>query len=273
LFALVLAALPSLLCAQGARFRPAPKYVSGGKADQAEGGRILGDFRQISIAGTYWLSFELRVMPRQGAERLLEGDLFGTHGPAGPLTRLALGDERWLIQSGPAPAAWTAPAGRTVRAATTAETLQPVAGTDFTLFDLQMPFLHWPDFVYEGLAKVRGRPAHQFVLYPTADYAAARPELSGMRVYIDTQFNALVQAEQLDLKGQPAKTVTLIDLKKIGEQWLVKSIDLRNHVTRDKTRLTFRATALGLALPAETFEPAGLTQPAPPVPSEKLQAL
>lgn len=268
----MLAALPGLLPAQ-ARFRPAPNFVAGGKADQAEGARILGAFRQAGIAGTYWLSFELRVMPRKGDERTLEGDLFGAHGLQGPLTRLTVGDERWLIQSGPAPAAWTAPGGKTVRAATTAETLQPVAGTDFTLFDLQMPFLHWPDFVYEGLAKVRGRPAHQFVLYPPADFTAARPELSGVRVYLDTQFNALVQAEQLDAKGQAAKTVTLIDLKKVGEQWLVKSVDLRNHATRDKTRLTFKAAALDLVLPAETFEPAGLAQPAPTVPSEKLQGL
>ena len=139
----------------------AERQRGGGKADQAEGGRILATFRQAGIAGTYWLSFELRVMPRKGAERVLEGELFGTRGSAGPLTRLSLGDERWLIQSGPASAAWTAPGGVNLRTATTAETLQPVAGTDFSLFDLQMPFLHWTDYVYEGLAKVRGRPVQR----------------------------------------------------------------------------------------------------------------
>lgn len=272
MFALVLAALPGL-GAQTARFRPSPSYVPGGKPDQAEGTRVLGQFRQAGIGGTYWLSFELRVMPRKGAERTLEGELFGTHGPQGPLTRLTLGNERWLIQSGPQPAAWTAPGGKEARTATTAETLQPVAGTDLTLFDLQMPFLHWTDFVHEGLAKVRGRPAHQFLLYPPADFAAARPELSGVRIYIDTQFQALVQVEQLGPDGKVAKGMTLIDLKKVGEQWLVKSIDLRNHITRDKTRLTFKATALDLTLPENTFEPAQLTQPAPPVPREKLQGL
>jgi len=160
-----------------------------------------------------------------------------------------------------------------VHAATTTETLQPLAGTDFTVFDLQMPFLHWPDFVYEGLAKVRGRPAHRFLLFPPTDFVAARPGLSGVRIYIDTQFQALVQAEQLGAEGKTAKSVTLLDLKKVGEQWLVKSVDLRNHATRDKTRLTFRAAALDLALPAETFDPAQLAQPAPSVPREKLQAL
>lgn len=270
--ALVLAAA-SGLCAQATRFRPTPNYVSGGKADQAEGARILGQFRQAGIAGTYWLSFELRVMPRKGEERTIQGQLLGTHGAEGPLSRLTLEQERWLIQSGPQPAAWTAPSGQTARPATTAETLQPIAGTDLTLFDLQMPFLHWTDFVYEGLAKVRGRPAHQFVLYPPAEFAQMRADLSGVRVYIDTQFQALVQVEQLGPDGKAAKGLTLIDLKKVGEQWLVKSIDVRNNVTRDKTRLTFKAAALDLALPPDTFSPERLAEPLPPIPREKMQGL
>ncbi|MES1195253.1 MAG: outer membrane lipoprotein-sorting protein, partial [Opitutus sp.] len=239
----------------------------------AEGARILGEFRETGIAGTYWLAFELRVMPRSGDERILTGELFGTPAPAGPLTRLAVGNTRWLIQSGTKPAAWIQSDQGVVHEATTAETLQPVAGTDFTLFDLQMPFLRWTDFVYEGLAKVRGRPAHQFVLYPPASYAAARPVLSGVRVFLDTQFQALVQVEQLGPDGKPVKTVTLLDLKKVGDQWLVKSIDLRNLVTRDKTRLTFKAAALNLTLPADTFTPAQLAEPPPAVPHTSMQEL
>lgn len=267
----MLAALPGL-AAQSGGVRPAPTYVGGSKPDQTDGARILAEFRQAGIAGTHWLSFELRVLPRKGAERLIAGELFGTHGPQGPLSRLSLAGRSWLIQSGPVPAAWMAPDG-TVRPATTAETLQPVANTDFTLFDLQMPFLHWPDFVYEGLAKVRSRPAHRFLLYPPADFAVVRPSLSAVRVFIDTQFQALVQVEQLGPDGRPVKSVTLIDLKKVGKQWLVKSVDLRNHLTRDKTRLTFKAVALDLALPAEAFTPEQLTQPAPAVPPEKIRGL
>ena len=267
----MLAALPGLF-AQDSRFRPAPVFVAGAKPDQNEGARILGDFRQAGIAGTHWLSFELRVLPRKGNERVVEGDLFGTLGTQGPLTRLSIGGERWLIQSGPTAAAWTAADGA-VRPATTAETLQSVAGTDFTLFDLQMPFLHWTDFVYEGLAKVRSRPAGRFLLYPPPDFAPARPDLTAVRVFIDTQFQALVQVELLGRNGQSTKSVTLIDLKKVGEQWLVKSVDLRNHLTRDKTRLTFKAVALDLVLPDDTFSPPQLTHPAPVIPREKIHGL
>ena len=69
-----------------------------------------------------------------------------------------------------------------------------------------MSFLYWTDFVYEGVARVRGRPAHSFLLYPPADVAAARPELTGVRVLLDTQFQQLVQAEQLGAKGASVKT-------------------------------------------------------------------
>ena len=75
---------------------------------------------------------------------------------------------------------------------TEAEMFQPIAATELTAFDLQMPFLEWPDAVYEGLTKLRGRPAHQFIVYPPREVAEARPELSGVRFHLDAQFNGLV---------------------------------------------------------------------------------
>lgn len=252
-------------------YRPPPKFIDGGKPDQAEGARILVDFQRAGIAGTYWLAFELHVMPRHGADRTIPGELWGTRGNAGPLTRLHLGEQRWLIQSGAHPAAWMAGAGATAAASLSAsETLQPLAGTDVTVFDLQMPFLYWTDFAYEGLARVRGRPAHSFVLYPPAD-AALPTALTGVRVLIDTQFQALMQAELLGAAGRLEKTISVLDLKKVGEQWLVKSLDVRNAQTRDKTRFTLTAAALDLRLPDAAFSPESLMTPAPAVPAEAVQ--
>jgi hypothetical protein len=262
-------ALPALP-AQSSAYRPPPNFVANGQADQVEGARILAEFHRAGIAGTYWLAFELRVMPRTGAERTLKGEMFGTRNDMGPLTRLHLEGQRWLIQGGPQPAIWRADGGPAAQAVSAGEALQPVAGTDLTLFDLQMPFLHWTDFIYEGLARVRGRPAHSFVLYPPLGLAASRPELTGVRVLLDTQYQALVQAELLGAKGVTEKTITILDLKKVGEQWIVKSIDLRNNLTRDKTRFTVTAAALDLVLPAETFTTGALAATGPTVPPEKV---
>jgi len=251
--------------------RPAPVFVSGDKADQAEGRLALEEFRAAGIAGAYWLEFDLRVLPRKGPERTIRGQLYGRRNAQGPLSRLSLassdGPQSWLIQSGPNPASWMqSQAQPTPRALTAAESLAPISGTDLTLFDLQMPFLYWEDYVFEGVAKVRSRPAYSFLLYPPADLAAARPDLGAVRVALDTQFHALVQAEMLDARGSLLKSITVLDLKKVGEQWLVKSIDLRNRATKNKTRFEVTAAALNLTLPATVFalehlgEPTGLPE-------------
>ena len=254
-------------------YRPAPAYVAG-KPDQAEGAQILGEFQKAGIAGTYWLDFELQVMPRDGAEAIVAGQLIGTRSERGPLSRLTIGSQRWLIQSGPQSAAWTV-SGETasVQPLTAAQTLDTLAGTDLTIFDLQMPFFYWTDFVYEGLARIRGRPAHSFVLYPPRDLATARPELTGVRVYLDTQFQALVQAELLGMKGAVEKNISILDLKKVGERWIPKSIDFRNNLTRGKTRFNVNAAALELTLPDEVFDPAKLGSTSAQIPPDKIKHL
>lgn len=259
-----LAGVPAF--AQADKFGQPTERAAPGKADQAEGARILGEFRQAEIAGDYWLSFELRVMPRQGAERTVQGALLGTRGTAGPLSRITTGDDRWLIESGPMPDAWTLERGVAVAAAPA----QSLAGTGVTVFDLQMPFLYWKDFTYEGEARVRGRPTFSFILRPPTGQPVPVPELTGVRVLIDTQFQAMVQAELLGAKGAVLKTISLLDLKKVGERYLVKSLDVRDHRTRDKTRLTFKAAALDLAWAADLFTPAGLAAEPPAVPADKV---
>lgn len=258
---------------QGGGYRPTPNYVTVGKPDQAEGARVLAEFQRAGIAGTYWLGFELRVMPRQGDETTVQGELFGTRTDQGPLSRLSIDRQHWLIQSGLSPAAWVSSGSAAGRDLSAAQTLEPLAGTDVTIFDLQMPFFYWTDFVYEGLTRAHGRPAHSFVLYPPAGLAAARPELTGVRILVDTQFQALVQAELLGPQGGVEKTISILDLKKVGEHWIPKSIDFRNSRTRGKTRFTVTAAGLDLDLPRETFSPATLGEVSPSVPAGKIERL
>lgn len=280
MFFATLALAPLFACAQPAAPKPAPKFL-GGQPDQAEGGRILASFRNLGIQGDYWLKFELRVMPRKGDERTLHGEMFGRQGPDGSLTRLLVDDpankggshlDLYILKGGRAPEAWHWNAGQrgiTPARVEGAALLEPVKDTDLTLFDLQMPFLQWTDFAYEGVANIRGRPAHAFLLYPPAGFS--HEKLAAVRVFLDTQFNAMTQAEWVDAAGKPLKTVTVLDLKKTGDQWIVKSIDLRNHATRAKTRFALTAAALALDLPEQAFEPAAISRPNPPVPADKIQ--
>jgi hypothetical protein len=266
-------AIPLAAAPAARTIRPSPHYVQFGQPDQAEGARILRGFRGMGIAGDYFLDFKLRVMPRRGAEREFTGRLWGSRNEQGAISRVNLnatpaGERRLLLQNGTAPAVWewTAATGAVAPLAIGSLFEPLIAGTELTIFDLQMPYLYWEDFVFEGVSKIRGRPAHTFLLYPPADFTAAYPALTGVRVHLDTQFNAMVQAELIGAGDRAIKTLAVLDLKKVGEQWMVKTIDLRNEQTRDKTRFQVTAVALNLELAPPVFEPAELeAEVAPPI--------
>jgi hypothetical protein len=249
------------------RFLPQPDYGHFGAPDQAEGRRVMEDFRSKGIVGDYFLEFELHVLPRRGDERVLAGQLWGTRNDQGPLSRVAIVTDpvkktelHLLVQNGPEPAVWGWDGAGVAKPLDVAALFSPVAGTNLTAFDLQMPFLYWLDFNYQGLARLRGRPTHQFLFQPPKDFAEKYPTLSSVRVYIDTQFNALVQVELVGHDGQTLKTISLLELKRIGEQWIPKTFDVRDEVTRDKTRFVVKGATLGLTLPRDRFEPDQLTR-------------
>jgi len=234
-----------------------------GAPDPAEGRAALEQLRRQGIAGNYFLEFQLHLLPRRGDERVIPGKMWGAQNPQGPVSRVELGSGadavRLLIQNGPESAAWRSRANGEIEQLGVGALFEPITpGADLTAFDLQMPFIYWNDFTYDGLTRFRGRPAHVLVLRPPAGFAANHPALAGVRVHLDTQFNALVQAELIGANGAILKTLSVVDLKKIGEQWIVKTIDLRDETTRDKTRLAVTAAALGVEFSRTLFEPAQL---------------
>lgn len=258
----------SLAAQAQSRVRPEPQYAFTGNADPAEGRKILAEVRKLGLAGDYALNFTLRAMPRRGDERSVSGRLYGTRNTQGPISLVEFppgtaGARRILVQNGVQSAVWTVPQdGAAAVAVGAAQLFVPLAGTELTAFDLQMPFLFWNDCVFEGVVSVRGRPAHRFLAYPPAEIAAARPELTGVRFYLDTQFSALVQAEEIGPAREPTRTISVLDLKRTQDQWIVRTIDLRNETTRDKTRFRITGAALNLTLPPIVFAPAHL--PVPP---------
>ena len=262
-----LAFLLALGASAQSRVRPEPRYAFTGSADQDEGRRILAEFRRLGLAGDYELAFTLRVMPRRGEERSVTGRLYGTRNDTGPLTLVEFpagtaGARRVLVQNGPQSSVWTVPADNVDAVAVgAAQLFAPLGGTDLTAFDLQMPFLYWNEVVFEGVVSMRGRPAHRFLAYPPAEVAAARPGLTGVRFYLDTQFSALVEAEVLGPDQTPVKTISVLNLKRTQDQWIVRTIDLRDETTRNKTRFRVDAAALNLSLPRIVFTPAHLPLP------------
>jgi hypothetical protein len=249
------------------RQRPPTSYAQIGLPDQAEGRKILEESRNIGLAGPYYLEFELRVLPRAGSERKLPGRWFGSRNASGPVTRIEVTPpgqptEVWLVQSGFQPAVWRGTAEADFSAVELAAQQSALSGSNISAIDVQTPFMFWSDFVYEGLARFRGRPTHVFLLFPPEVQQERFPGYGGARVFIDTAWGALSQAQWVDPSGKALKTITLLELKRIGERWIVKSFEVRDDTTRDKTRLVVRAAALDLPLPGEIFTPAGSASPA-----------
>lgn len=272
---IVLLVLPGRLAADHS-LRPPTSYAQFGAPDQNDGRKVIEDFRRQGIAVPYYLDFSLRVMPRRGPEKLYHGELRGARNDRGTISRLSLrpaGDSaaadelRLLIQNGPAPAVWrwTGVQPAVVTPLAVNELFQPVGETDLTAFDLQMPFLYWPDYTYEGLAKLRGRPAHQFLMYPPDELTHQYPALTGVRIYLDTQFNALVQAELIGEKNQVLKSITVLDLRKVHDQWIIESLDLRDETTRNKTRFEVQGAALNLDFAGALFDPESLKDAVTPL--------
>jgi len=221
------------------------------------------------IAGNYYFEFQLRVMPRRGEERVISGRLWGGRNESGSVSRVALtpdkanpsGERRLLIQSGRNAALWRWDAGGEVKPLCLASPFEAVlADTDLTAFDLQMPYLYWENYSYEGLTRFRGRPTHMFVMLPPTDFSAKYHDLTGVRVFLDTQYNALVQTEILGAGKAVLKTVSLVDLKKVGEQWIPKTFDIRDEKTRNKTRFDVLAAAMDVDFSRMLFEPAQLSE-------------
>ena len=243
-----------------------PRYVTVGPPDQAEGRRVMEEFRQLGLPGDYYLEFVLEILPRRGERSRVPGRLWGSRTHEGPVSRLALhllngSNERLLVSSGTNANIWQWTPGDGVERMPLEEVLDPLAGSHATPFDLQMPFVHWPEYVFEGVTRVRGRTAHAFLLYPPGDFAKAHPNVGGVRIYLDLQFHALMQAVVLDVDEQPLRTLTVLDLKKVDDQWIVKTIDIRDDATRDKTRFRVTGAALGIDFSAGLFTPDALNDP------------
>ncbi|MCF3650202.1 hypothetical protein [Synoicihabitans lomoniglobus] len=229
----------------------------------------MATFRGLGLPGDYFLEFDLEVLPRKGERSVVTGRMWGSRTIQGPVFRASINapvdgaeSEVLLGQNGPESAAWRYQADEPtaqVERLSAAQLLDPIGATNLSMFELQMPFVYWDDFVYEGVTKVRGRAVHAFLMYPPAEFAAAHDHIAGVRLHLDAQFNALVQAVILDADEQPQRKLTVLDLKKLGDQWIVKSIDVREEATRDKVRFEVTGAALDLDFAPGLFAPAALS--------------
>lgn len=224
-----------------------------------------------------YAEFDLRQMPRRGAETVFHGRFWGGRNDRGPVTRFELDvgkggfTRRILVQGGVDGGIWTTD-GAVAGAVGEDAVLEPlVAGVEMTPFDvLPMPYLYWMDAELTGLERIRGREAYIYAFTPSADFLARHPAVRSVRAYLDTQYDALVQSEITGPDGHVSKTLSLLELRKVGDRWIPKDVDVRNEATRDKTRLSLTAVSVGFAPAASAFDPGLLGSPLAPPPASRV---
>ncbi|MGA7726368.1 MAG: hypothetical protein WCA95_13915 [Opitutaceae bacterium] len=245
--------------------------------DRSASAAILEQFRRAIWFEPVYAEFELRQMPRRGPEHVFHGRFWGSRNERGPVTRIEFETvggsflHRFLVQGGPEGSIWTSDGPGPGKPSGASAVIPLAPGVEMTPFDvLPMPFLYWIDYDLVGVSRIRGRQSYEFVFTPPADFSALNPGIKSVRAYLDAQYDALVQSEAIGPGGQVAKTLSLLELRKVGDRWIPKDVDVRNEVTRDKTRLTLTGVAMGATPAPGAFDPYNLGSPVAPPPSNSV---
>jgi hypothetical protein len=112
----------------------------------------------------------------------------------------------------------------------------PLAGSDFSLADLGLEFLHWPVQRELKDAMRLGEPC--YVLESSNPRAG---EIVKVRSYIDKDYGAPLIADAYDAGGNLIKEFSLhgSSFKKVNGRWQLEKMDIRNKKTGSRTELKF----------------------------------
>jgi Outer membrane lipoprotein-sorting protein len=112
----------------------------------------------------------------------------------------------------------------------------PLAGSDFWLSDLGFEFYHWPQQNRLKGEMRRGRPC--FVL-ECVNPSPATNSYGRVKVWIEKESGAPLQAETYGADGRPLKDFELGSVKKVGDRYELKDMEIINRQTGSRTRLVF----------------------------------
>jgi hypothetical protein len=237
------------------------------RIDPAEGVERMANFRQLRLAGDYCFRFELEHLPRRGPKAVYAGTLFGGWNAIGPVSRLEIfpgGSEdrdeaavvELIIQNGRELAVWMR-RGRVgeFKALAGGALFEPIIpGVLYTPFDLQMPFIYWDDFIYEGPGRVLSRVAQWFRMLPPKGSFVA-DSVQAVRLGLDDTYDALLKVEVIGADGELRTEFKVESFKKVQQQYIVKEIALKDVQTRARTRFQVKAASVDLSLNPTLFDP------------------
>ena len=113
---------------------------------------------------------------------------------------------------------------------------QPLAGSDFYLFDLGLEFLHWPS---QKIVKKEMSHSRSCRVVESVNPNPTPGTYSRVRSWIDFETANLVMAEAYDARNQKLKEFSIRKISRSEGKAQLKEIEMRNDQTDSRTRLEF----------------------------------
>ena len=233
------------------------------RIDAEEGAKRLEAFRRQRLEGDFYFEFELEHKPRRARTVRYEGRMWGSWNDQGPITRFRVKSAasevvELIIQNGLSPQVWIRRSEeRPFELVEGAALFEPILpGLLYSPFDLQMPFVYWDEFTYEGPTLVGAtRIAQQFLMRPPEASASAARGIAGVRMGLDDTYNALWRIEVMGTNDEISSRFAVESFQKVQEQYIVKRITLTDYPSKDKTSFDVEAASVGMSLDREIFSP------------------
>ncbi|MEM1222729.1 MAG: hypothetical protein AAGH40_08190 [Verrucomicrobiota bacterium] len=238
--------------------------------DRDEGERRLAAFRRQRLRGDYCFNFQLEHLPRREKTVRYNGTMWGTWNEQGALTRFqisktALGSSETspdlflevIIQNGANPSVWKRrTSDENFERISGDQLFEPlISGIVYSPFDLQMPFIFWDEFEYEGPVRVKSRIVQRFLMLAPDDPIYESRGIDAVRLSLDDTYDALFVVEVVGEEGKELSRFDVENFKKVQGQYIVKSITLKDHVSKDRTRFIVKEASVGLDLDPLIFDP------------------
>jgi hypothetical protein len=136
---------------------------------------------------------------------------------------------------------------------TGAQRTASLLGSQFTYYDLGLPFLRWPRAKLLGEDRVRARDC--FAIESTAE---GEP-YARVKMWLDKEYYALLRAEAFDLHGNLVRRFAVTSFKKIGEVWIPRGLEAsvvppgQSLPNQEKSRLEVYEGNYDTKLPSDWF--------------------
>lgn len=218
----------------------------------AEAQAFLERLRTQRLQNDFIFEFVFVHLPHRGDSRMYQGELWGAWHHGTPVLRASIspdeaGEEsvpsaplELLLHAGSQPEIWRKDTAGKVRPIIEADWSQPILeGLTYSAYDLGLPFLYWSDTRYDDSRRFRGRPVHFFRAYPPGDqrHSVQGRTIGYVEMAVDTDFFALLRARFYSEDGVHLRTLNINGFKQLdSEQYIIRSIDLVDETTREKTR-------------------------------------